>query len=697
MASYTPPDFSIPEERPSAQRTTIYARDGSVLDVLGAENRQIVPLTRLPLRLRWAFLAAEDHRFYEHAGIDGVAVLRAIQENRKAGRVVQGASTITEQYVKNAYFLGEDRSSATKVREAGIAFELEKRMSKDEILEAYLNTIYLGSGAYGIEAAAETYFNRGASELTLAQGALVASLARSPEGSNPFIHPEAAVARRNTVLDQMVTYHLLDPEEAREAKAEPLGLQPTSEPPPRFPWFLDYVRRVFLDDPRYGVTAEDRAWFLYRGGLQIHTTIDPLMQAKAETATSEFLDDPNDPEVSLAAVDPSTGELLAAVGGRDYRVHRFDIATQGERQAGSAFKPFALVAAIEQGLDPLHTRLDSTPRTFLLPSGEAWSVNNYDGYGYGMVNLTEATVNSYNAAYAELAIRIGASSIVSQAHKMGIQADMDAFPSVVLGALSRGVSPLEMASAFGSLATNGVAVPPTPILSVSYSDGRVIDGHNPGHRALSPGGAWVTTQILQQVITRGTGRAADIGRPAAGKTGTTSDYADAWFSGYTPNLATAVWVGYPDGRVSMRNIHGISVAGGTYPARIWSAFMGAALDGRPAVDFRRPVEDFRAVSIDPVSHKRAQPWCRGVVIELPQVLIPRDDCPQPVRVSAVAMTDTITSTVGPSLSPTVGGEVSPTAPAPGATAPAPPPSAPPASSPTPAAPAEPGSTTTAGR
>lgn len=652
LVSYQPPDFSVPGEPTTASRTVVYARDGSVLEVIAAENRRPVRLDRVPLLTQYAFLAAEDHRFYEHRGIDGFAVARAVRENRKAGRIVEGASTITEQYVKNLYFAGEPRTAALKLREAAIALGFERGMSKQEIFESYLNTIYLGAGAYGIQAAAETYFNRDAEKLTLPQGALVAGLARSPEGANPFYYPEFALERRGTVLEQMVEHHLLGRELADWAKAQPLGLEPGPDPGRRFPYFSDYVRQAFLDDGRFGAAPEDRAWFLFRGGLEIRTTIDPVLQAKAEAASVELLYDETDPEVAIATVDPSTGEVLAMVGGRDYAKRRFNLATQAQRQAGSAFKTFALVAAIERGLDPDYTVLDSTPRVFQLSTGELWPVNNFDGRGYGQITLTDATIHSVNAAFAELTLRIGGDAVVNQSRNMGIETENLPVPSVVLGGLSTGVNPLEMASAYGTLANGGIALRATPIASVTYPDGQVIDGHHEARRGVSPGGAFVATQVLERALRTGTGRRADIERPAAGKTGTTSDFTDAWFVGYTPQLSTSVWVGYPDGSISMYGIGGVNVAGGTYPADIWGSYMWSAHGGLPSQDFRKPVEDFQKVSIVPGTRVRAGQWCAGVTVELANVLVPRQVCPRPRPQPAAPMTPTITA-----LTPTV--EVTP--------------------------------------
>jgi len=704
--SYTPPDLSIPQERPNGARTVVYARDGSILEVIAPENRVPVTLDRIPLQTRWAFLAAEDHRFYEHKGIDGFAVARAIRENRKAGKVVEGASTITQQYAKNVYFLGEDRTPALKLREAAVALELERRMTKDEILAAYLNTIYLGAGAYGVEAASEAYFSKSVSELTLGEGALLAGLARSPEGANPLFYPDDARARRDTVLDQMVQFHLLDDDNASFAKSPPLNLKPAAPQDRRFPYFADYVRQAFLDEPRFGVTSEDRAWFLFRGGLEIHTTVDPLMMAKAETAASETLPAPEDPDVGMVTLNPHNGEVLALVGGRDYQRRRFNLATQAERQAGSAFKTFTLVAAVEQGMNPATTYLDSTPRTFYLSTGEAWPVNNYDGYGYGRVTLEQATVGSFNAAFAELGLKIKPAAVAEEAKRMGIRSPVEPYPAMVLGGLEHGVSPLDMASAYGTLANNGSAVKPTPIAWVKYADGRVIDGHDQPQREVAPSAAYIATQVLQGVIARGTGRRANIGRPAAGKTGTTSDFADAWFVGYTPQLATAVWVGYPEGRIAMYDIYGVNVAGGTYPAEIWGNFMSAALADTPPQDFRKPIEDYQRISIDPNTGLLARPWCKGVEVEIPRVFIPRESCPQPPPqpvVVAVASTP-LTPTAG--VTPTVPGDVTPSAPGPvpegapagdgGAAPPSPSPSPSDVATPSPApAPPAPGDTRTA--
>jgi penicillin-binding protein 1A len=621
-------------ERPLALRSTITASDGTLLARLYKENRAPVTLKRLPRVTVRAVLAAEDADFFEHPGYDLRAIARAALANLREGEIVQGGSTITQQYVKNTYFRNPPKSFKRKARELRLAIEVEKLYSKRQILEKYLNTVYFGQGAYGIKAAAETYFGHGVGSLTLAESALLAGLIKAPSTYDPRRHPKQALARRIYVLGRLVELGDISAKEGRAARREGLGLTPA---PPRIstrqPYFVEAVRQELLADRRLGSTEGKRDHVLYEGGLRVETTIDLEMQALAEKAVGEVLDQPGDPEAAVVAIRPQTGEVLAMVGGRSWSDSQVNLAlgaTGGGsgRQPGSSFKPIVAATALEAGI-PLSTRFESAPAVLDLGNGATWPVNNAEGADYGLLPLDEALIRSVNGVYARLALELGVGQIASIARLMGIRSRLPAFPSMALGASE--VSVLDMATAYGTLANGGTAIEPTTVRSIRTASGEtygadqeVIEG------ALSPGNVYLLTNTLEEVIERGTGFQADIGRPAAGKTGTTDDYADAWFVGYTPQLVTAVWVGYPDGRIPMTSVHGIRVMGGTFPAQIWQTFMSTALEGEPVRDFTLPKGELVTVEIDPKSGLLAAPWCPGKTKTLLRQLVPTEQCPLPL-------------------------------------------------------------------
>ncbi|MGH2688983.1 MAG: PBP1A family penicillin-binding protein, partial [Actinomycetota bacterium] len=585
------PEVAIPAPRPGAlaETSTIYAADGSVIARFHAEhNRELVTIDQMPKHLQQAVVAIEDERFYEHRGVDFKAVVRAFSSNLGAGETTQGGSTITQQYVKQAY-VGTKRTLLRKLREARIAVQLEREISKDRILERYLNTVYFGRGAYGVEAASMTYFDKPAAQVTLSEAALLAGLIQAPERLSPFQNPTEAERRRKEVLARMEVVGSLTSDASAKAEAEqPALVKPKlGEEVFRYPWFVDAVRRYMLQ--KYGEEA------VFAGGLKVYTTIDPAMQAAAEEAIRKLLPDPEDPYASLASIDPATGYVRALVGGRNYEEEKFNIAIQGPRQPGSAFKPFVLVAALENGIAP--TDRYSGPATICL---KEWlpdcMVHNYDNDGYGSLTLAEATARSVNTVYAQLVLQVGPDKVVDVARRMGINGEVETslgirvpqiepVPALALG--SEEVTTLEMASAFATLAARGVYRQPKFVTRVTDRKGEVLEeGPSPDVRALSEPVADTATELLMGVITGGTGRRADIDRPAAGKTGTASDYRNAWFAGYTPELGTAVWVGYKEANKELRNIRGLRVVtGGTLPAQIWSTYMRQALKGTPEGGF----------------------------------------------------------------------------------------------------------------
>jgi len=567
----------IPALDPSAHHQQvngyIYAGDGhTILSVLrGSEARVIVPSNQISPQMKQAIVAIEDKRFYEHRGIDVHGMARALWADITERGLVQGGSTITQQFVKNTYVANE-RSIARKLKEAALAWQLEQRWSKDRILTAYLNTIYFGNGAYGIQQAALTYFGKRSADLTLPEAALLAGIPEDPSLYDPVVNPRHAKARRNLVLRQMLDQHDISPADYRRAIRAPLPkpqdvhLPGTQGPSP---YFVNYVKQQLID--RYG------AGKVFGGGLKVKTTIDLRLQKLAHAAIDQTLTNPDGPTAALVAIDPRTGAVLTMIGGANYHKSQFNLAVQGERQPGSSFKPFVLATALSQGISPA-TTLTSKPQVISLGDRD-WYVHNYEGADLGPINLTTATVQSDNTVYAQLTRIVGPANIVKTAHRLGITSPLQNYFAIGLGV--EAVNPLEMARAYGAFANGGMRIDgrltgnrPLAIASVNG----VPNSPKP-QRVLSPEADAYLNQILQGVITSGTGhRAALADRPVAGKTGTTENYGDAWFVGYTPQLVTAVWVGYPNRYVPMlHEYHGKAVAGGTFPAEIWRKFTTSAL------------------------------------------------------------------------------------------------------------------------
>jgi len=644
--------------RPLPQRSRIHAADGTLLAQLYQENRAVVDYEVLPGVLIEAVLAAEDERFFEHEGYDLRSILRAAIVNAREGEYVQGGSTITQQYVKNTFFGRPPKTLERKARELRLALEVERLYSKEEILERYLNTVYFGGGAYGVKAAAQTFFGHGLESLTLPEAALLAGVIRSPAAYDPREYPERALARRNLVLSRMVDTGALTERRARKLGRKGLGVP--KDPPrvrTREPYFVEAARRELLRDRRLGRSDDERAGALYKGGLSVTTTLVPALQRAAEDAVRGVLNQPGDPAAALVAIRPKTGEIVAMVGGRSWKASQVNLAlgTRGGgsgRQPGSSFKPIALAAALESGLH-LDDRFESAPATFTLTGGEQWTVRNAEGGGYGALPLGEALVRSVNGVYARLALQLGGGTIATQAKQMGVSTKLSPFPSIVLGSME--VSVLDMAAAYATMANEGTAIRPTTIKSIRWPDGTLLKSEpRITQDVISPGNAYLVTKVMQEVVERGTGRAADIGRPAAGKTGTTNDYGDAWFVGFTPDLVAAVWVGYPQGRIPMTNVHGSRVYGGTLPAQIWRLFMLDAHEGVPVHDFELPERDLITIEIDPESRLLAAPWCPGREKRILRQLAPTEYCPEP------APEPTVTPTIAPTATPSPRPKASPT-------------------------------------
>ena len=573
------PDYKAKDAFDVAQTTTIYSADGKLLARLYLENRQTIPISAMATDLVNGIVAVEDERYYEHNGVDPIGIVRAAVNNLKGGGR-QGASTITQQYIRQTILRDEayDISYARKIREAYLAMEVEKRHTKREILEMYLNTIYLGEGTYGAEAASRTYFARSANKLTLPQAALIAGLAQSPSRLDPYDNPDGAMARRDEVLRAMLSNGYIDKTAYDEATATKLALKRSKDPRDGIyaaPYFVAHVKKE--------LQAKFSPAVVFKGGLTVHTTLDTRLQRYAEDAVRDKLSSSRDPEAALVSIDPRNGHIKALVGGRNFHKNKFNLATQGRRQPGSSFKTFALVTAIEQGMPPTF-RIDSSSPAMIPTKPKPWMVGNSEGSGRGMITLASATHASVNTVFARLAWEVGAKSIANTANRMGIQTPLPKVPSIALGATN--VTPLEMASAYGTLATGGEHFAPITITKVTDRNDVVIFKAKPrGKRVLKPGVARAVTDVLKGVINGGTARRADIGRPAAGKTGTSQNYRDVWFVGYTPQLVTSVWVGHMTERPIY--VNGRHAFGGTVAAPIWASFMKRALANQKKLDFPR--------------------------------------------------------------------------------------------------------------
>jgi penicillin-binding protein 1A len=580
------------EQRPE-RLGYIYAADGkTVLAVLrGSESRIVVRSDQIAPVMKQAIVAVEDRRYWSHRGVDIRGMARAVWADIRSQEIVQGGSTITQQFIKNQY-TEQERTVSRKLKEAALAWQLEQRWSKDKILTAYLNTIYFGNGAYGIEMASRVYFGKRAKGLTLPEAALLAGLPASPGAFDPAQNPRSAKARRATVLRLMVEQGLIPADDARAADETPLprpeeiGL-PGEEG--RGSYFAEYVKQQLI--PYYG-SGE-----VFGGGLKVYTSIDLELQKLAREAIDKWLPDPRGPTAALVAIDPRDGRVLAMVGGKSFQKSQFNLAVQGERQTGSAFKPFVLTAALEQGISP-ETVFESEPTVINL-GDKLWSVANYEGSYLGTIDLNEATIHSDNAVYAQLTAQVGPGNVAHTARRLGVTRPLHDYFAIGLGV--EAVSPLEMARSFATLAAGGKRVDGTvlgnrPRAVLRVEDGSRVDSNDPKRRqVVDANDAAMVTSILERVVTEGTGERAELEhRPVAGKTGTTEHYGDAWFVGYTPQLAVAVWVGYPNKLVPMETeFEGDPVAGGTFPALIWRTFARNALSqmDEPPAGFAPPTYD----------------------------------------------------------------------------------------------------------
>lgn len=563
------------------QTAILLDREGRFFAYAGWGAARHVPLEELPLHLQHAVVAAEDKRFYEHWGVDLIAIARAVWANLRARSIVQGASTITQQLARTL-FLTTEQTLSRKVQEAILAVFLEQRFSKDEILQMYLNRYEFGEGAVGIDAAARVYFGVAPSELSLAQSALLAGILQGPNLYSPFRNLEGALQRQAYVLDRMVEDGYITAQEASAARAAPLAL--ASVPAHGHRYFADWIRSELV--------RQLGANLVRHGGLVVQTTVDPDIQAAMEGVLGEH-------QGAIVALDPATGAVLGMVGGRSYRESQWNRATSAVRQPGSAFKPFVYAAALEQGWQP-NWLVDDRPHQF----GD-YAPGNYKDEYWGPVTMRHALVESLNNGSVWLLSQIGVDAGLEMAERLGITrlSEADRHLGLALGALSRGVTPLELAAAYAPFANGGYRVEPYGIIRVQDAQGRVWIEHRPDPRlVLSPQIAYLITDMLMGVVEHGTGTAAWPGRPAAGKTGTSDDMVSAWFVGYTPDLVAAVYLGNDDGTP-------IGGGGGTLAAPIWGRFVTKALASRPVRSFSPPAGVVTGVPIDLFTGLRAGDLC----------------------------------------------------------------------------------------
>ena len=667
------------------QTTKVFDANGQLIAELRAEiDREYLPLSEISPRVVEAVLAVEDDRFYEHRGVNVGAITRAAVTNVSAGGIEQGGSTITQQLVKLSV-VGSEQNLDRKIPEAAIAMRLEEQMTKDEILERYLNAVYFGGGAYGVQAAAELYFDKDANSLTYGESALLAGVISNPSLYDPVYQPDNAFDRRSTALGRLEIEGFIDADERAVWESSEL---------PRYrqlegnafldTYFVEEVKRRLLDDPRLGETRAERVNAVFQGGLEVHTTFDPAAQGLAENAVrSELPDNELGIIAGLVSVEPGSGAVRAMVGGPGFDEFEFNVTTQNGRPTGSSFKPFVLAAAFENGgLIPSDSINATSPCTFDNPGGEPPidTAGDYNGARRsGALTIAEHTLRSTNCGFLRLSQFVGLNNVVDMAHALGVEREISAVPALPLGVFD--VTPLEMANAYATIANDGVRVEPYLVERVTRNDGEeIVFEHDPKpFRAVTPQTARQITDILEDNVdcSRGacTGRRAQLsGHPAAGKTGTGQDNFDAWFVGYTPQLATAVWIGNQDGQFSMRwdpnngeftrdqyvqafgEFTDDGVTGGSLPAILWGRFMNDYMASLPVIQFEDPefgrrgerlqadtneetIEQPTVIRISPCGNSSAEvdqdgdgdvDWCRATVnipvtsSGCPSLLIQRD-------------------------------------------------------------------------
>ncbi len=590
------PDLSTLEPDSPGGTSIVYAANGDRLGAIQADVlRTEINSAEMPDAIKDATVAIEDRRFYQHEGVDFEGVVRAAMANLNSGETVEGGSTLTMQLVRTLY-ISNERTFERKIREAKLAEELENVHSGPEgkkwILTKYLNSVPYGTvggqTAVGLQAASRVFFNKTAGELELHESALLAGLPQAPTSYNPYLNPDRAKARRDQVLDAMVEMRTITPREALEAKQEELDVEEGDYYTKREEeYFFEYVKQEMFEE--YGVEA------VRQGGLRIYTTIDPELQGEARAAMQSRLSAPDMPSSAIVSIDPDNGYLKAMATTAQFGDRKFNLASDGKRQPGSTFKIMGLVAALDRGIDPASATYTSKPLDV-----QGTPIKNYGNSYRGPISLAQATVASDNSVFMQLALDIGPDKVVEAARELGIDSKLNGFPSEILGGLERGVSPLEMANAYATIASGGQRNRVRSITKVRFPDGEEDELEPARHKAFDEAAMFKATELLIRNMNSGTGTKAKIDCPAGGKTGTTDGNTDAWFVGYTPKLSTAVWVGYPDSneRGMSTQYNGGPVDGGTFPAEIWGAYMGSAKDKTCGGEFDRPSGAFNAQPFD---------------------------------------------------------------------------------------------------
>jgi len=580
------PDLNTLKPLDPGRNSIVYAADGKQLGIIQNDiQRRPVASSQIPKSIREATIAIEDRRFYDHKGVDLESIVRAAIKNAGSGKTVQGGSTLTMQLIRTLYVpgSGKERTIKRKIREAKLAEELENkhpgRVGKDWILTKYLNSVSYGTNegqtAVGVEAAARVYFNKRAADLTLDESALLAGMPQAPSDYNPLKNAAAAIGRRDDVLAKMAGEGFISQAQARTATAAPLKVRPTNYfKKKRESYFFDYVTDELIKE--YGVKA------VRGGGLRVTTTIDLDLQKKARAAIAQDLSFSGAPSSALISVDPKNGYIRAMASSQKYTQSKFNLAANAKRQPGSAFKVMALVAAVDQGVDPKTTYIPSGKLTVTDPTYGPININCYGGScPGGTPNLVNSTLRSDNTVFARLALDIGPDNVVKAARGLGIKSRLQGYPAETLGGLARCCTPLEMANAYATIASGGWRNKPKAIINVRFPDGKVDNIGKPQRKKqFNSGAMYEVVKILEQNIKSGTGVRAATGCPVGGKTGTTDQNRNAWFAGFSPRLATAVWVGFPKADIPMPNLfHGGPVDGGTFPAEIWGIYMKSARRG----------------------------------------------------------------------------------------------------------------------
>ncbi len=598
------PSLSKLRPRVSGGSSQVFAADGTRLGFIQSDElRTPVGWSEIPADLKNATVAIEDQRFYKNDGVDLTGIFRAAVKDILSGAPLQGGSTITMQLMRNLYLGGDQHTLRQKIIEATMAIEYEKEHSKHSILTSYLNSVPYGTiggqTAVGVQAAARIFFNKPVSQLDLEQSALLAGLPQAPSQYNPFLYPAAARERRNEVLAKMAELHYITTAQAKATEGAPLevhlGHYYTER---KEDFFFEYVRQQLIE--RYGKKTVEQ------GGLKVYTTIDLNMQRLARKAIAEVLDEPGDPASAIVTIDPHNGDIEAMAESESYEQSQYNLAADGHRQPGSTFKAIDLADALTRGIDPYTTYYFShTLEPGWLAAEPKYKVQTFEGVSENKaMNLVTATLKSDNTVYAQLAADLGEETITHTAYEMGVKTHLSSYPAEALGGLTLGVTPLEMADVYATLADGGYRNTPIAITKVVFPDGQVDENWGKPHRVkvLSEAVTAVETSILEQNVEEGTATRSAIDCPTAAKTGTTEELIDAWLDGYTPDYATAVWMGYPNKRVSMTDVHGEPQQGGYLPAEIWHAYMAAVTEGKPCVPFPPSKQ---AISYEPFYGKYA--------------------------------------------------------------------------------------------